>query len=181
MSLVTVFNGANKELTQEFEDTFRVHAPMVYRTAYSVTRNAQDAEDIVQTLFLTVLRRGLPDGFRQNPGAYLYRSAVNLSLNAVRVRGRHVPIVEVDRPDESTAQGQAIDTERQLQLAEAIAQLNPRAVEVLVLRYEHDYSDAEIAKLLGKSRGSVALTLYRARARLKRLLRRSSKEGRHEA
>jgi DNA-directed RNA polymerase specialized sigma24 family protein len=44
-------------------------------------------------------------------------------------------------------------------------------VEVLVLRYEHDYSDAEIARLLGKSRGAVALTLFRARARLKKLLR----------
>jgi RNA polymerase sigma factor (sigma-70 family) len=58
-------------------------------------------------------------------------------------------------------------------LVEAIAQLNPRAVEMLILRYEHHYSDAEIAKLLGKSRGVVAVTLYRARARLKKLLRAS--------
>jgi DNA-directed RNA polymerase specialized sigma24 family protein len=35
----------------------------------------------------------------------------------------------------------------------------------------HNYSDAEIAKLLGKSRGVVAVTLYRSRARLKKLIR----------
>jgi DNA-directed RNA polymerase specialized sigma24 family protein len=51
---------------------------------------------------------------------------------------------------------------------------------VLILRYEHNYSDAEIARLLGKSRGAVALMLYRARARLKRLLRHAYRGGTHE-
>jgi len=40
-----------------------------------------------------------------------------------------------------------------------------------VLRYEHDRSDADIARMLGTSRGVVAVTLYRARARLKKALR----------
>jgi DNA-directed RNA polymerase specialized sigma24 family protein len=35
----------------------------------------------------------------------------------------------------------------------------------------HNYSDVEIAKMLGKSRGVVAVTLYRARARLKKIIR----------
>jgi len=43
-------------------------------------------------------------------------------------------------------------------------------VEILILHYEHDYSDAQIGKLLGTSRGVIAVTLYRARARLKKLL-----------
>jgi DNA-directed RNA polymerase specialized sigma24 family protein len=51
-------------------------------------------------------------------------------------------------------------------------------VEMLILRYEHNYSDAEIGKLLGKSRGVIAVTLYRARARLKKLVRASSGEKR---
>jgi DNA-directed RNA polymerase specialized sigma24 family protein len=44
---------------------------------------------------------------------------------------------------------------------------------MLILRYEHHYSEAEIARVLGKSRGVVAVTLYRARIRLKKLLRKS--------
>jgi len=172
MSLVTVFNVTNKELTQEFEETFREHAPMIYRTAYSVTRTPQDAEDIVQTLFLKLLRRGFPEGLKENPKAYLYRAAVNLSLNAVRVRDRHVPIADADRLKASAAdEVPRADADTQRLVAKAITQLHPQVVEVLVLRYEHDYSDAEIARLLGKSRGAVALTLFRARARLKKLLR----------
>jgi DNA-directed RNA polymerase specialized sigma24 family protein len=38
----------------------------------------------------------------------------------------------------------------------------------------HNYSDAAIARMLGKSRGVVAVTLYRARARLKKLIRQSA-------
>lgn len=172
MSPVTVLNVTNKELAQEFEGTFREHAQMIYRTAYGVTRTPQDAEDVVQTLFLALLRRGFPDGLKENPKAYLYRAAVNLSLNAVRVRNRHVPIADAESLSASTTE----DTPQtgaatQRLLAKAIAQLNPRAVGMLILRYEHGYSDAEIAKLLGKSRGAVALTLFRARARLKNLLR----------
>lgn len=173
MSLVTVFKVTNKEVTQEFEATFREHAPMIYRTAYSVTRTAQDAEDVVQTLFLGMLRRGIPDGLKENPRAYLYRAAVNLSINAVRLRNRHVPITEADLTASDEQKPPETDADLQRRLARAIAQLNPRTVEVLILRYEHNYSDAEIAKLLGKSRGAISLMLYRARARLKRLLRRS--------
>jgi DNA-directed RNA polymerase specialized sigma24 family protein len=43
-------------------------------------------------------------------------------------------------------------------------------VEIVVLRYVHDYRDAEIAKMLGTSRGVIAVTLFRARVRLRRLL-----------
>jgi DNA-directed RNA polymerase specialized sigma24 family protein len=47
---------------------------------------------------------------------------------------------------------------------------------MLILRYEHDYSDAENGKLLGTSRTVIAVTLHRARARLKKLLGGSSGE-----
>jgi RNA polymerase sigma factor (sigma-70 family) len=57
-----------------------------------------------------------------------------------------------------------------------MTKLRPRAVEILVLHYEHNYSDAEIAKMLGTSRGTVAVSLFRSRARLKKLLSAGSGE-----
>jgi RNA polymerase sigma-70 factor (ECF subfamily) len=173
MSSVTVLKVTNTEFTQKFEATFREYAEMIYRTAYSVARTPQDAEDVVQTLFLGLLRRGFPEGMKDNPRAYLYRAAVNLALNTVRSRGRHVPMAHTTSenlsiPANADAPEQNEDLQRRL--AEAITKLNPRDVEVLILRYEHNYSDAQIAKLLGKSRGAIAVSLYRARARLKRLL-----------
>jgi DNA-directed RNA polymerase specialized sigma24 family protein len=51
--------------------------------------------------------------------------------------------------------------------------LSPKAASIVILRYLHNFSDAEIATLLGTSRGVIAVTLYRSRARLKKILRTS--------
>ena len=169
MSTVPVFNTPKERLTQEFEDLFREHYPLVYRSAFSVIFNAEDAEDVVQTVFLRILRNGLPSGV-QNSKGYLYRAAVNEALNIVRSR-RNVLNTNRFTPEPiANAETQEHESAMSARIAEAMAQLNPAAVEMLVLRYEHHYSDAQIGKLLGKSRGVVAVTLYRARARLKKLL-----------
>jgi RNA polymerase sigma-70 factor (ECF subfamily) len=166
-------------LAENLEDAFREHSRLVYRTAYSVTGSAQDAEDVVQTLFLKLLRRGFPPEFKKNPKGYLYRAAVNLSLNAVKAGRRRKSDVDPERleaadrgPDEREAA--AAKDDLRARLVTAMAQLNPRAVEMLILRYEHETSEAEIGRLLGTSRAVVAVTLFRARARLKTLLRASS-------
>jgi RNA polymerase sigma factor (sigma-70 family) len=67
--------------------------------------------------------------------------------------------------------------ERHRQLLDALSTLKPEAVDMLMLHYKHNYSDAQIAKMLGKSRGAVAVTLYRIRARLKKLLRAAAPKG----
>jgi RNA polymerase sigma factor (sigma-70 family) len=67
--------------------------------------------------------------------------------------------------------------ERHERLMEAMASLKPRALEILLLHYKHDYSDAQIATLLGTSRGTVSVTLSRIRKRLRTLLRSAGIEG----
>jgi len=154
-----------------FDRLFREHHGFVYRTAYSVTGTRHDAEDVLQTIFLRLLRRGLPDDVRQNPKAYLHRAAINVSLNIVRARRRQHPASDVEclRAIAPVVDRNPADEMRE-RLIRAMGDLRPRIVEMLVLRYEHDCSDAEIARMLGTSRGVVAVTLYRARARLKKAL-----------
>jgi RNA polymerase sigma-70 factor, ECF subfamily len=160
-----------------FERLFRENHAFVYRTAYSVTGTRHGAEDVLQTIFLRLLRRGLPDGVRQNPKSYLHRAAINASLNIVRARKRQHPTGDVEL---LRAIAPVVDrnpaSEMRERLIGAMGELRPRVVEMLVLRYEHDCSDADIARLLGTSRGVVAVTLYRARARLKKALRAPVRE-----
>src|SRR5689334_15719239 len=75
---------------QDFEKVFREHYQMIYRTAYAVTGRSEDAEDVVQTIFLRLLRRELPPDLMKNPKAYLYKASVNESLNLIKARKRHV-------------------------------------------------------------------------------------------
>jgi len=168
---IAALSARGVTLTSELEALFRDHHELIYRTAYSVTGSKPDAEDVLQTIFLRLLPRGLPPDHVKNPAGYLYRAAVNTSLDMVRSRKRRNPegrertLVSV-HPALQRVPG----TEREWRVREALAQLNPRAVEIVVLRYVHDYRDAEIAKMLGTSRGAIAVTLFRARVRLKALL-----------
>jgi RNA polymerase sigma-70 factor (ECF subfamily) len=157
----------------ELDDLFRQHYRLVFRTAYAIVGNVVDAEDVAQTIFLRLLRRDASSELKDNPGAYLYRAAVNESLSVIRNRQRRV------RREEGSPSLDPIvlpsDTgvveEMHRRLYEAIAELDAQSAHILVLKYIHDYTDAEIAKLLGKSRTNVAVRLYRSRARLKKLLR----------
>jgi RNA polymerase sigma-70 factor (ECF subfamily) len=171
IATVPVVNG--DILTQEFESIFRENCLFVYRTAYSVTGNHSDAEDVVQTVFLKLLQRNVPLHLKKEPKAYLYRAAVNSALNIVRSRKRQKLTGEAEgltTPAPEPGDEGALETIRQ-NLMDAIAQLNPSVVEILILRYAHDYTDAQIAQMLRKSRGTIAVTLYRARVRLKKLMR----------
>jgi len=125
------------------------------------------------TVFMRLLRRGFPPDFHKNPSAYLYRAAINESLNILRTQKRRptTKLEGVDVPATVSASTSGEITQRKVY--EAIGALNPKDAEVVILRYAHDYSDAEIAELLGKSRVNIAVRLHRARAQLKNLLRTS--------
>lgn len=158
-------------LEQEFEELFHEYYPLIYRTAYSVTGSREDAEDVVQTIFLRLYRRKDCSGLKENPKAYLYRAAVNAAVSVMRSKRRHVLTdneSELDRPVEPTPSEK--EPTLKGRFLEALAQLSPQAVEILILRYEHNYSDAEIAKLLGTSRSAIAVRLFRARRRLKKVM-----------
>ena len=152
------------------ERVFREHAPMVCRTARAITGSPEEAEDIVQTVFLRLLRGDYTENLQANPKAYLYRAAVNLSLDALRARRRRALIRDVDQLESPVATA-GLDALTNPWLDRALAQLDPNSLEILTLRYVHDYSDGEIAGMLGVSRGAMALRLFRLRRRLKTLLR----------
>jgi RNA polymerase sigma-70 factor (ECF subfamily) len=170
----TIPSAGGEALAQEFEEIFREHCQFIYRSAYSVTGNRQDAEDVLQNIFVKLIERDLPSALMRNPKAYLYRAAVNLALNTIRTRQRQrlTDGVELLEAPSREVEGEGDGVQRALM--EAIAQLKPNLVEILILRYEHNYSDAEIAQMLGTSRGTVAVTLNRTRARLKKLMDASS-------
>lgn len=173
MSTLEVQSTSGETLRREFEEIFKEHYHLVYRAAYSVTGNRQDAEDVLQTIFVRLLRREIPTDLWKNPKGYLYRAAINLSLNVVRSRKRQASPDDLEKLEAAGQQSESdIDEDIRRKLLDAIAGLKPKTVEILILRYTHNYSDAQIAEMLGTSRGTIAVTLYRARGRLKKLLLR---------
>lgn len=145
---------------------------MVFRTAYRITGNAADAEDVLQTVFLRLLRREGFSGTVGNHESYLRRAAVNASLDVVRASkdAKNVPLEDAA----SAHAGETATAEtRELrdQLRRALAVLAPREAEVFALRFFEDRSNQEIANMLGISQVHVAVILHRTRRQLQKEVR----------
>jgi RNA polymerase sigma-70 factor, ECF subfamily len=170
MSTVAELHVKNEQLPTPLEEIFRENYRLIYRTAYHLTGNAPDAEDVLQTIFLRLLRNESTPDEQRNLKGYLYRAAVNVSLDLVRSR-RHHALVDVERLIAPASEATRFDDEAHQRLIEAIAELRPRAAHILVLHYVHGHSDAEIAQILGTTRGTIAVSLFRTRLRLKKMIR----------
>jgi len=157
-----------------------------YRLAARITGNGQDAEEVVQDAFWTVVRK--IDTFRGESafGSWLYRIVANAAYQKLRgrqtrdrdmsldevlpsfdARGRHVgPVADwsarVDDP--------SIQTELRMALTSAINELPPVARTALVLRDVEGLSNLEIAEALGLSVPIVKTRVHRARLFLRKQL-----------
>ncbi len=154
---------------------FEQHHDRVFRVARRITGSADDAEDVVQTVFLRVMRR--EDGpLREDDAAsYLHRAATNAAFDVLRRRAAArtdpvdgtTPLQDHSPNPESLREGAEI----RARLRAALAGLNPRAAEIFALRYFDGYGNREIARLLNTSWSTVAVTLHRTRAKLQKDLK----------
>lgn len=152
----------------------RSYQRAVYRVAYSLTRNAGDADDVTQETFLRAWKA--IGRFRAGEPLYpwLARIAMNAAFSLLRSRRRRPetalePLVEAglqwaggDDPAENAAAG-----ERDERLARAFAALSEEHRAVLALRVVEDLSYDEIARTLRVPVGTVMSRLSRARAELR--------------
>ena len=84
----------------EFDRVFRAYHGLVFRTAYRITGNAADAEDVSQTVFLRLFRRGEQGNVLENEESYLRRAAINAALDVIRARQADRTVELVDMPAE---------------------------------------------------------------------------------
>jgi len=153
-------------------EMYRDHHTMVFRTAYRITGNAADAEDVLQTVFLRMVRREDAADAIERPENYLRRAAVHAALDLVRAR-RAGAEVDLDRLPAATSsrpdQGDLRDLLRQ-----ELSELPARSAEIFTLRFFEGLTNREIADALGISSITVAVTLHRTRRALQKKLRHKS-------
>lgn len=152
---------------RELEQAFRAYHGLVFRTACRITGNASDAEDVLQTVFLRLLRRPQQFEAMRNAESYLRRAAINAALDIARARQSIHPVEMPELP----AHAAHDDAELRHALARALAQLKARPAEIFVLRFLEGLSNREIAKILGISQVLVAVIVHRTRQQLQKELR----------
>jgi RNA polymerase sigma-70 factor (ECF subfamily) len=148
----------------------------IFRFAYRLLGSVDIAEDITHDCFLSLIRR--PEGYRPERAAlrtYLFAIARNLALKHFRDKGRETGLEEMtdepEVPTRHTPLRRLLDEELAARVREAVSSLPELQREALILFEYEGLSLNEIAAIVEADVGAIKARLYRARERLKRVLR----------
>lgn len=165
----------------DFEHAYRIYGRRVYAKCLHMVGNEAEAEDLTQEVFLQLFRK--LDSFRGESAfaTWLYRVAVNVVLMHLRRKSLITTSLEevtelkegifslqqvLGAPDRALTT--AID---RLNLERAFSQMPAGYRQVFLMHYVEGHGHREIARILGLSIGTSKSQLFKARVRLRQLLR----------
>lgn len=158
---------------EAFETLYRRHASRIYTLACRMAGSPEDGEDLLQEIFLQAYRK--LDSFKGDAaiGTWLYRLALNHCLDYVRGRQakmkKQTETLDADRSFEPAARR---DTPiARLDLERAIARLPEGCREAFVLHDVEGFDHKEVGNLLGIAEGTSKSQVFKARLKLRTLLR----------
>jgi RNA polymerase sigma-70 factor (sigma-E family) len=137
------------------EELYAAHYRRLVRLSVLLVRDPETAEEVVQDAFVAMHGRWRSLREPDKALAYLRQAVVNRSRSVLRHRGVRASYRPPPVPDGSGADEDVLVSERRACVLEALRRLPERQREVLALRYYLDLSEADIARTLGISRGSV--------------------------
>jgi RNA polymerase sigma-70 factor (ECF subfamily) len=157
----------------DFEEMVRNYSRRIYRMAYWMVGNKEDAEDITQDVFLIAYRKF--HTFRGEADIYtwLYRIGIHCALRFRRKRRDILSLEDVDNISDNTG----ISIEERTAVKKAVLSLPVKLREVVVLHYFEGFRYEEITGILHIPIGTVKSRLARAKERLKVYLRGLYEEG----
>jgi len=174
---------------EAFMELVRRHRERIFAMIYGLTRDRADAEDLTQETFLTAYR-ALPR-FRQKSSFYtwVYRIAVNTSLNFLKKRSREKGRATFDENvaagDQATRaipspEETSVQSELEAKLAEAVEALPPLFKAAFLMVVNQGLSHAEAARILGCTENTVSWRMHKARKLLQAKMRPFLNEVGHE-
>jgi RNA polymerase sigma-70 factor (ECF subfamily) len=162
--------GRHSDATPEafVADAFDAHQASIFGLLLAGAGDSEVAADATQEAFLRLLAEARRGRFPDRPGAWLYRTGVNLVISNARrgaVARRFAPRL-VSRDVGSSPEGAALEHERSTAMREVLQTLTPIERAALVMAAQ-GVTGQEIAVNLGKSHGATRTLLSRARMRLR--------------
>jgi RNA polymerase sigma-70 factor (ECF subfamily) len=158
------------------EQLYLIHFDRIYSYLQLSVGNRHDAEDITNQTFIKMLESIDRFVWRQVPfSAWLFRIAHNLSMDHFRAGRRWQPEESPpEDPDslEPSAEDAAFQTIGRESMLGMIESLSGDQQQVLTLKFVFDFSNAEVATILGKTEGAIKSLQHRALASLGRQLTR---------
>lgn len=155
---------------QAFRVLYDEYYAQAMRTAYSMTRNQNDADDAVQETFIRVYKNIQSFDASRPFKPWFYQILINEVRRILAKRKSNVDIDAIVHDDLQVESNEADFVEKQL-VHTALNQMNGNHREVLVLKYINDFSEKEISDQLNITVGAVKSRLFQARKKLQHILR----------
>jgi len=160
---ITLLQAGNPDV---FEDLFREWYSPLCRYAYSILRNMDEAEDVVQQTFYKLWDQRKEIEIRTSINSYLYRMVHNACLNKIKqikTREEHLSEYSLEQNDvEHNSESILLNNELKKNIESAIDMLPPRCKEVFKLSRFEQLSYAEISDQLGISVNTVETQIVKA-------------------
>src|SRR5262247_2685207 len=162
--------------SEAFRALVERHSRSVFRLAFRMTGNEQDAEDVVQESFLRAYRQLGRFESRANFGTWLYRIVANCSVDLMRAKqSRHdmtrseslEDSVELPAHDAPGPERLAQSAEIQARVREALGGLSPLERAAFTLRHHEGRSIDEISRTLGLGTSAAKHSVFRAVKKLR--------------
>ena len=154
---------------QEFEHLFKDNYPHMYRMAFSIVENTDDAKDAVHQVF-TQIWKGKPQVARESVRGYLLSATRNQCLHLLRTRQLQRQMEDELRQDMALSESE--ERQELLQQLQQVIEDNLTEQDrcVLSLHYEEDMTYSETAKVLGISASAVNKHITRSLAKIRKNL-----------
>jgi RNA polymerase sigma-70 factor (ECF subfamily) len=156
---------------QAFEQLFELYKCKALRTIYSMTRDKDISEDIVQEVFVScytsIKSLQNPEYFK----TWFYRMLTRTTWRYMEKEKRLIPVENIFRKSEDSYENSSLEKLEQKESSELLYQeilkLQPKLQTTLILYYYNEFSVKEIAQTMGCLEGTVKSRLYTGRRRLK--------------
>lgn len=153
---------------EAFSALVKLYTPYAYRTAYAYVHRREEAEDVVQEIFIKLFR-SLPQLREVQAFPAWFKQLISRTCLDRLKKGDVILLADTEIAGQSTP-NVAEEADHRLLVREAIRKLNREQREVLLLREWQGYDYQEIAGLLGIPVGTVKSRLHTAREQLKKIL-----------
>jgi RNA polymerase sigma-70 factor (ECF subfamily) len=156
-----------------FDELYQQHAPRLYNLAYRMAGGANDADDLLQEIFLLAYRKMGSFRGESSLGTWLYRLAMNHCLDVLRSRqarmGHQTDSLDEDGAAEPTA-APALGAVSRIDLDRAIGRLPHACRAAFLLHDVEGFGHHEVGAILGISEGTSKSQVHKARLRIRAYL-----------
>ena len=158
--LEKIFFDIKQNKIHGIEELYSKYKKMIYCIAFSILKNKEDSEDIMQMIFAKIYEMENSKLPTNNYASWIYSITKNETINFIKKKKNDVPLDKIyEISDDNNELNKVIDN---IEFNRLISKLNDKEKEIITLKILSDFSFEEIAKLLKEPVGTVKWRYYKS-------------------